>query len=313
MQSQITPNTINGRIYWGNKNTVSGLKKIDLASLQKVSYKDFLDNQIGELLKEINPVVDFTGKNWQLEFGEFQFGKTRFTPDQCHAKGVSYDAPLRIKVTLTDLQTGRQYKQEAFLGDIPQMTDKGTFIINGVERVIINQIVRSPGVFFSQSEDASTGRTLYGAELRPQHGSWLEFSISRSDVLTVKIDRRRKFAATTLLRALGYSEEDIMAEFKDVDTNENHQFISSTLQKDLTKDQNEALLEIFRKMRPGDPVVLETAKSLLNNMFFNGRRYNLTRVGRFKINKRLGLDVENTPANWILTKEDIWQTDESEW
>jgi DNA-directed RNA polymerase subunit beta len=307
-QTTLSTNTINGRMYWGNKNTVEGLKKIDLASLQKSSYKDFLDNGIGELLKEITPVVDFTGKNWQLDFGEFQFGKPRFPADQCHAKGVSYDAPLRIKVTLTDLQTGRQYKQEAFLGDIPQMTDKGTFIINGVERVIINQIVRSPGVFFSQNDDPTTGRTLYGAELRPQHGSWLEFSISKSDVLTVKIDRRRKFAATTLLRALGFSEEDIMKEFSDVDTNEDHQFISSTLQKDLTKDQNEALLEIFRKMRPGDPVVLETAKSLLNNMFFNTRRYNLTRVGRFKINKRLGLDIENTPSNWILTKEDIIAT-----
>jgi len=188
------------------------------------------------------------------------------------------------------------------------MTDKGTFIINGVERVIINQIVRSPGAFFSASDDPITGRRLYGAEIRPQHGSWLEFGVSRSDVLTVKIDRRRKFAATTLLRALGYSQEEILEAFKDVDTSEDHKFIESTLAKDLTKDQNEALLEIFRKMRPGDPVVLETAKSLLQNMFFNNRRYNLTRVGRFKINKRLGLDIPNSPENWVLTKEDIAAT-----
>jgi DNA-directed RNA polymerase subunit beta len=211
-------------------------------------------------------------------------------------------------VTLTNLQTNQEYKQEAFFGDIPQMTDKGTFIINGVERVIINQIVRSPGAFFSASDDPITGRKLFGAEIRPQHGSWLEFGVSRSDVLTVKIDRRRKFAATTLLRALGYSEEQMREEFKSVDNNDDHQYIESTLAKDTTKDQNEALLEIFRKMRPGDPVVLETAKSLLQNMFFNARRYNLTRVGRFKMNKRLGLDVPNTPENWTLSKEDIIST-----
>jgi DNA-directed RNA polymerase subunit beta len=306
MPGQPTANSLNNRMYWGNK--ASQLKSLDLARLQKESYQKFLTEGIGELLQEVSPVTDFTGKNWKLELGEYFFGKPKLTPEQCVQKGVSYDAPLRVRVTLTDLQTEKQYKQEAFLGDIPQMTEKGTFIINGVERVIINQIVRSPGVFFSATDDLITGRRLFGAELRPQHGSWLEFSVSRSDVLTVKIDRRRKFAATTLLRALGYSEDEIRELFKEVDTNADHQFIMSTLAKDLTKDQNEALLEIFRKMRPGDPVVLETAKSLLQNMFFNARRYNLTRVGRFKINKRLGLDTPNNPENWVLTKEDIVAT-----
>lgn len=310
--SAIATNTINNRVYWGKKNHQENdknpLSKLDLAKLQKESYQKFLLEGIGELIQEISPVLDFTGKNWKLEFGEYFFGKPRFTPEQCLSKGISYDAPLRVKVTLTNLQTEQTYTQEAFLGDIPQMTGKGTFIINGVERVIINQIVRSPGVFFSASDDLVTGRRLFGAELRPSHGSWLEFSVSRSDVLTVKIDRRRKFAATTLLRALGLTEEEIRKEFDGVDVNPDHQYIFSTLAKDLTKDQNEALLEIFRKMRPGDPVVLDTAKSLLQNMFFNPRRYNLTRVGRFKINKRLGLDIPNTPENWILTKEDIIAT-----
>ncbi len=311
MQAAQQTNTINNRYYWGkNRNILSNvqLTKQDLTRLQKESYQRFLTEGIGELLNEISPVTDFTGKNWKLEFGDFFFGKTRFTPEQCRVKGVSYDAPLRVRVTLTNLQTNQEYKQEAFFGDIPQMTDKGTFIINGVERVIINQIVRSPGAFFSASEDPITGRRLFGAEIRPQHGSWLEFGVSRSDVLTVKIDRRRKFAATTLLRALGYSEEQMREEFKSVDSNEERQYLDSTLAKDTTKDQNEALLEIFRKMRPGDPVVLETAKSLLQNMFFNSRRYNLTRVGRFKMNKRLGLDVPNTPENWTLSKEDIIST-----
>ncbi len=304
-------NTINNRVYWGKNQSILSnvqLTKQDLTHLQKASYQRFLTEGIGELLKEISPVTDFTGKNWKLEFGDYFFGKTKFTPEQCHIKGISFDAPLRVRVTLTNVQTGQEYKQEAFFGDIPQMTDKGTFIINGVERVIINQIVRSPGAFFSASDDPITGRRLYGAEIRPQHGSWLEFGVSRSDVLTVKIDRRRKFAATTLLRALGFSEDQIREEFKGVDNNEDHQFIESTLAKDTTKDQNEALLEIFRKMRPGDPVVLETAKSLLQNMFFNARRYNLTRVGRFKMNKRLGVDVPNTPENWTLSKEDIMST-----
>lgn len=304
--SKIVANKINDRVYWGNIKPQ--FEKLELIRLQKESYEKFLTETIGILLAEVSPVTDFTGKNWKLEFGDYFFGKPKLTPEQCKVKGISYEAPLKVQVTLTNLQSGEVYKQEAFLGDIPQMTDKSTFIINGVERVIINQIVRSPGVFFNASDDPISGRRLYGAEIRPSHGSWLEFAISRSDVLTVKIDRRRKFAATTLLRALGYSQEEILEIFKEVDNNSDHQFIPSTLGKDLTKDQNEALLEIFRKMRPGDPVVLETAKTLLQNMFFNTRRYNLTRVGRFKINKRLGLDIPNTPENWTLTKEDIVAT-----
>ncbi len=303
---QIATNGKNDRVYWGKNKSLP--QSLDLIWIQKESYQQFLSEGIKELLTEISPIFDFTGKNWKLEFGDYSFGNPRFTPEVCMQKGVSYDAPLRVKVTLTNLQTNETYSQEAFLGDIPQMTDKGTFIINGVERVIVNQIVRSPGVFFSSSDDPITGRKLYGAELRPSHGSWLEFSISRSDVLTVKIDRRRKFAATTFLRALGFSEEEIMDLFKEVDINPDHQYIQSTLAKDLTKDQNEALLEIFRKMRPGDPVVLDTAKSLIENMFFNARRYNLTKVGRFKINKRLKIDVPNTPDNYRLTKEDIIAT-----
>lgn len=306
MQTQTTPNTINGRLYWGNRPTQ--VKKLDLTKLQRDSYEKFLNESIGTLLQEITPVTDFTGKNWKLEFGEYFFGKPKMAPDICKVKGLSYDAPLKVRVTLTNIQTNDTYKQEAFLGDIPQMTEKGTFIVNGVERVIINQIVRSPGAFFSASDDPITGRRLYGAEIRPQHGSWLEFGVSRSDVLTVKIDRKRKFAATTLLRALGFSEEEIRTMFEGVDDNGEHRYIESTMAKDPTKDQNEALLEIFRKMRPGDPVVLETAKSLLQNMFFNSRRYNLTRVGRFKINKRLGLETPNSPENWVLTKEDIVAT-----
>ncbi len=329
MQNLIA-NRINGRVYWGKndlKFMSDGLNvsedvnskfpskgfvklgdrspKLDLLKIQKDSYQQFLAEGIGEVIQEVSPITDFTGKNWKLEFGDYYFTQGVMTPEQCVLKGVSFDAPLKVKVTLTNLQTNEVYKQDAFLGDIPQMTEKGTFIINGIERVIINQIVRSPGVFFSSNEDPITGKTLYGAEIRPAHGSWLEFSVSRSDVITVKIDRRRKFAATTFLRALGYSQEEILELFKSVDDNPDHQYVATTLAKDLTKDQSEALMEIFRKMRPGDPVVLDTAKSLIENMFFNTRRYSLTRVGRYKANKRLALDIPNTPENWVLTKEDI--------
>ncbi|KKQ67446.1 MAG: DNA-directed RNA polymerase subunit beta [Candidatus Daviesbacteria bacterium GW2011_GWA2_38_24] len=297
---------INDRNYWGNNKNLP--KALDLVDIQKQSYAWFINEGIARNLKEISPVSDFTGKNWKLEFGEHFFGSPRFTPEQCVQKGISYDAPLRVKVTLTNLQTGDTIKQEAFMGDIPQMTEKGTFVINGIKRVIINQIVRSPGIFFSATEDPISGRRLYGAEIRPSHGSWLEFSISRSDVITVKIDRRRKFVATTLLRALGFTTEQMQEIFAEVDKNEDHRYLAATLNKDLTTNQNEALLEIFRKMRPGDPVVLDTAKSLIENMFFNPRRYDLTRVGRFKINKKLGLDIPNTPENWVLTKEDIIAT-----
>ncbi|MDO8639205.1 MAG: DNA-directed RNA polymerase subunit beta [Candidatus Daviesbacteria bacterium] len=303
-----TKNNLYGsRLYWGNRKNVQ--QTFNLNYLQKESYSWFLKEGIGNILFSINPVVDFTGKNWKLEFGDYALGKPRYTPEQSTLKGVSYEAALRAKVSLINLQTNEEYKQEVFLGDIPQMTEKGTFIINGIERVVVNQIVRSPGVFFSSTQDPITGRVVYSAELRPAHGSWLEFSVSRTDVITVKIDRKRKFAATTFLRSIGYSEdEEILQLFKDVDTDENHTYITSTLAKDLTKNTDEALLEIYRKMRPGDPVVLENAKNLLTGMFFNSRRYDLTRVGRFKINKKLKLEIPNDEEHWTLTKEDIVAT-----
>ncbi len=282
--------------------------ELNLIKIQLDSYEWFLTEGIKEVLEEISTVEDFTGKNWSLELGSFSFGKPKYNPDTAKEKGVTFDAPLKIEAILINKQTGKRSKQEVFLGDIPQMTQKGTFIINGVERVIINQLVRSPGVFFSAVDDPITGKRLYSAEIRPYRGSWLEFSMSRTGVLTAKIDRRRKFAATTLLRALGFSESEAIVElFRDVDTTDD-KYIEATLAKDPTINSEEALLEIFRKMRPGDPVVLENAKALLEGMFFNPRRYNLTRVGRYKINKRLGLEIPNTDEGWILKNDDIIAT-----
>lgn len=307
MPAQVASENRTSRVHWGTKADLKS--QLDLTQLQKDSYDWLITAGIGQLLSEINPVLDFTGKNWKLEFGSYSFGKPRNNYEEAIYKGVSFDATLRVNITLTNLQTGEQYEQGVFLGDIPQMTPKGTFIINGIERVIVNQIVRSPGVFFSAADDPITGKRLYSAEFRPSHGSWLEFSVSRTDVITVKIDRRRKFTATTFLRSIGFSDNDEIRQlFKGVDTEGDHSYIEATLSKDSTKDQNEALLEIFRKMRPGDPVVLENAKNMLWGMFFNPRRYNLTKVGRFKINKKLKLDTPNIPENWILKNEDIVAT-----
>ena len=297
---------ITERKYWSKTPAI--VPELNLIQIQIDSYNWFLKTGIKQVLMEISPVEDFTGKNWTLELGSFYFGKPKYSAENAKEKGVTFDAPLKIEAILINKQTGKRSKQEVFLGDIPQMTQKGTFIINGVERVIINQLVRSPGVFFQAQDDPITGKRLYSAEIRPYRGSWLEFSISRTGVLTAKIDRRRKFAATTLLRAIGISEtQDIFDKFKDVDSGEN-KFIENTLSKDPTINTEEALLEIFRKMRPGDPVVLDNAKALLEGMFFNARRYNLTKVGRFKINKRLNLDFPNSEENWILTNNDIIET-----
>lgn len=292
------------RQYWGKK--VTGLPMLDLTFVQRESYAWFLEEGIKEFLKEISPIDDFTGKNWSLSFGGYSFGKAPYDPKQAIEKGVTYDLPLKVEATLTNKQTGSSITQEVFLGDVPAMTETGTFIINGIERCVVNQLVRSPGVYFNGVLDPVTGRTLYTAEIRPLHGSWLEFSIAKNDVISVRIDRRRKFAATTLLRALGYSTDDeLLNLFNEVDINPDHEFIQTTLSKDPTKSQVEATLEIYRKMRPGEPVVLDNAQELLHNMFFNPRRYDLGRVGRFKMNKKLGVNVPNNEDNWVLTKEDI--------
>ncbi len=290
------------RLNWGI-NTAN-LPMLDLVAVQKQSYEWFINKGIAELLEELSPVQDFTGKNWLLTFGKYYFSKSRYSPAECLDKGLTYDSPLKVEATLINKQTGRQITQEVFLGDIPTMTENGTFIINGVERCIVNQLVRSPGVYFTGDTDPSTGKMLYTAEVRPLYGSWLDFSINRNDIITVRIDRRRKYAITTLLRAIGISsDEKIISIFSE--SEKKHPYIASTIEKDPTKTQEEAIIEIYRKMRPGEPAVLENAQELLKNLFFNPRRYSLGAVGRYKINKKLNLTIPNNKDNWILTREDI--------
>jgi len=298
----IHPKNESNRLYWGKQ--FPNLPILDLTAVQKDSYSWFLNEGISELLKEISPIEDFTRKNWELNFGKHYFDEPRYTPQECLDKGLTFDAPLKVEAILTNKQSGRQVCQEVFLGDIPKMTENATFIINGVERCIVNQIVRSPGVYFMGDIDPVTGKMLFTAEVRPLFGSWLDFSINRNDVITVRIDRRRKYAVTTFLRAIGINDDKmILSLFADLE--KKHPYIASTIDKDPTKTKEEALIEIYHKMRPGEPAVVENATELLNNLFFNPRRYSLGAVGRYKINNKLHLDIPNEKENWVLTKNDV--------
>jgi len=287
------------------ESTHTNLPPIDLTLVQRESYQWFLETGIKDLLAEVTPINDFTGKNWELSFGDYFFGRPRLTPQLAIEKGLTFDMPLKVMATLVNKQSGHRVMQEVFLGDIPAMTENGTFIINGIERCVVNQLVRSPGIYYTGTVDTATGRTLYSAEIRPMHGSWLEFISTRNDVLMVRIDRRRKFVATTFLRAIGLStNEDIIKTFQDVSGSE-HNFIEATLAKDPTYSQTEAVLELYRKLRPGEPIVIDNAQELLRTMFFDYRRYSLERVGRYKMNKKLGIGVPNDKEHWVLTREDI--------
>jgi len=279
------------------------LPKLNLLRVQKESYKKFLNDGITKSLEEIFPIDDFTGKNWTLGIKDYSFGPPKYTFSEAIAKGVNYDMPLNATVWLLNKQTKEKVEEEVFLGDIPKMTKNGTFIINGIERAVVNQLVRSPGIFYSGELDASTNKMFYKAELRPLHGSWLEISVSRQDHLIVKIDRRRKLLVTTFLRAIGVGNEEIKNGFKEIDNNSDHQYIEETLKEDPTENQEEALIEFYKKMRPSEPAVLDNARQLFRNTFLNPRRYNLGKVGRFKLNKRLNLNVD--PETVVLTKEDL--------
>src|SRR6185312_9342752 len=191
-----------------------------------------------------------------------------------------------------------------FMGDFPLMTKEGTFIINGAERVVVSQLVRSPGVYFTTTEDPTTGRTLFGAKLIPNRGAWLEFETSNKNLLSVKIDRKRKIPITTLLRAVGYGQDhELLDLFAEVDTDPERRYLSATLDRDPVKTPDEALLELYRKLRPGDPATLENARTLVNNLFFHPRRYDLGGVGRYKLNRKLDLAIPQTVRT--LTKEDL--------
>jgi DNA-directed RNA polymerase subunit beta len=278
----------------------------NLIQTQLDSFEWFKREGLRELFNEINPITDYTGKNYELRFLDYEFGEPKYDEEDCRQRDMTFSAPLRIQTRLhikTGENAGEIKEAEVFMGDFAMMTGAGTFVVNGTERVVVSQLVRSPGVYFTSSEDRTTGRLLFAAKLIPNRGAWLEVETSSKDILTVKIDRKRKVPVTTLVRAIGYaSNDDIRAFFADVDLDPDHQYINATLEKDNTTSVEEALVELYRKIRPGDPPTVENARNLLNSLFFNARRFDLSKVGRFKLDKNLGISEEEA-------RERAWDKD----
>jgi len=290
----IQPSSNGSRVSYGRIPDM--LPVAELIETQIRSFNWFKREGLRELFEEINPITDYTGKNYELKFLDYEFGQPKFDKEECRNRDMTFAAPLRINTRLT-IRTGENAgeikESEVFMGDFPIMTEEGTFIVNGTERVVVSQLVRSPGIYFTSSEDRASGRMLYAAKLIPNRGAWLEIETSGKDVLTVKIDRKRKIPVTTLVRALGYgSNNEIKALFADVDNNAEHKFIQSTLEKDSSTDVNDALVEMYKKIRPGDPPTVDNARALMTALFFNPRRFDLSKVGRFKLNRRLGLGTD---------------------
>jgi DNA-directed RNA polymerase subunit beta len=289
------------RRYLGTTGEVLPLP--NLIEMQLQSFDWFIHEGLNELFAEVSPIEDFTGKNMALYFKGFHFEEPKYTERESKAKNISYEVPLKAQVELVNKETGEVREQEIFLGDYPWMTERGTFVINGVERVVVSQLVRSPGVFFTA--DSSSGLNLYGAKVIPSRGAWLELDTSAAGVISVKIDRKRKLPITTLLRAFGYStDDDLKALFKDVDTGD-VKLINETLEKDPSATMSEALMEVYRRIRPGDLATVDNSKALIESMFFDTKRYDLSKVGRYKLNKRLDLTIANTIPNRILRREDL--------
>ncbi len=298
----------------------------NLIKVQRDSFERFVREGLKELFAEISPIQDFTGRNMDLELAVagpdpsepgYSFGPPKMSEDECRVHDITYAAPLKVRMRLkikSGENAGEIKEQDIFMGDFPLMTDNGTFIINGAERVVVSQLTRSPGVYFTTEEDPNTGRELCMGKLIPSRGAWLEFETSSRDVMSVKVDRKRKVPVTTLLRALPRvapeftamqrgTDEEILALFEGVDEGSDHNFIWATLDKDPAANSEEALVEFYRRLRPGDPPNVDNARSLLNSLFFNFRRYDLGKVGRYKLNKRLGLHTDITIR--ILTPDDL--------
>ena len=235
-----------------------------------------------EIFEEISPIEDFS-ETMSLSFENPVFYDPKYTVDECKEKDFTYSAPLYVSAEFTNNDTGEIKGQTVFMGDFPLMTPKGTFVINGTERVVVSQLVRSPGVYFERSADKTSDKDIYTAKLIPSRGAWLEFEIDKRDMVGVRLDRKRKQNVTVLLKALGWTNEQIREEFGQYES------MMLTLEKDHTQGQDDALLDIYRKLRPGEPPTREAAQTLLNNYYFNPKRYDLAKVGRYKINKKLGL------------------------
>jgi len=304
----VKPITIGNRTRWNYSKIDEVMGMPDLIEIQKNSYQWFLNEGIKEVFNDISPIEDFTG-NLVLEFIDHKLESTpKYSEDECRERDVTYAVPLKVKVRLINKETGEVKEQEVFMGDFPLMTENGTFIINGAERVIVSQLVRSPGVYFDSQRDKN-GKELFSGTIIPNRGAWLEMEMDSNDVLYVRIDRTRKLPITVLLRALGYGTNAQILELMGEDEK-----LLRTFEKDNTENENEALIEIYKRLRPGEPPTVENARSLLESLFFDPKRYDLAHVGRYKFNKKLRLrdrivgkisaeDVENPATGDIILKK----------
>ncbi len=304
----VQPIAIGNRTRWNYSKIEEVMGMPDLIEIQRDSYQWFLTEGIREVFNDISPIEDFTG-NLVLEFIDHKLESTpKYTEDECRERDVTYAVPLKVRVRLINKETGEVKEQEVFMGDFPLMTEKGTFIINGAERVIVSQLVRSPGVYFDSQRDKN-GKELFSGTIIPNRGAWLEMEMDSNDVLYVRIDRTRKLPITVLIRALGYGTNAQILELMGEDEK-----ILRTFEKDNTENQNEALIEIYKRLRPGEPPTVENAKSLLESLFFDSKRYDLAHVGRYKFNKKLRLrdrifgkisaeDVEDPTTGEIILKK----------
>ena len=307
----------------------------NLIQSQIQSYEWFNEQGLEDVFREVSPILDYTSKKYELHFQEHEFRPPKYSPQECKEREITFSQPLYVKTRLVMKETGEIKEQEIFMGDFPMMTTNGTFIINGAERVVVSQLVRSPGIYFVSERSPSSNRGLCMAKLIPSRGAWLEFETSNKDVLSVKVDRKRKVSASTFLRALGVAYDDqITALVDDIDTDETHRYMQATLRSDpagesagvsfreeelrslwdwLHEDEDfdkeaaqriaAAQVEFYRRLRPGEPPSLENSRNLINNLFFEARRYDLGRVGRYKFNRRLNMPEDAGPMT--LTREDI--------
>lgn len=289
------------RVFFTQDDTALPLP--NLIAHQKDSWREFVETGLSEIFTELNPIEDYTGQKLELRFKEYRFQDPKLSERDAKENNLTFDAPLHVNVELTNKVTGEVKEQEIYLGDYPWMTDRGTFVINGTERVVVSQLIRSAGVFFTA--DVANGRNYYGAKLIPGRGAWLEFETAPGGAIYVKIDRRRKLPVTTLLRALGHSKvSEIKTMFEDVDNGE-VKYIEATLEKDPARGSNEALIEVYRRLRPGDLATVDNARSMIERMFFDFKRFDYSRVGRYKLNQRLGLEVANTTENRVFQMSDL--------
>ena len=277
MPDQLVP--VRNRVSFAKLDEV--LQLPDLVAIQKDSFDRLLKEGLKEVLEEVSPIEDFT-EQFQLYFGKHEFREMKFSEEECRDKDITFSAPLFVEATFVNKVTGEIKEQEVFLGDFPMMTDRGTFIINGTERVVVSQLVRSPGAYFSKEPDKTTDKDVFIAKIIPSRGAWLEFDVDKKDTVGVRIDRKRRQNVTVFLKALGFDAGELLKLFG------NAQSIQNTLEKDHFETQEEALEDIYRKLRPGEPPTAESAKTLLENLFFNPKRYDVARVGRHKVDKKLG-------------------------